>query len=113
MNYEDKDNKPIAYRLGVTAMATFLFYRGAAGEVEQSSCGPKRAAMLREKIEVMWRAIVLWRSGISARFCTIRKVGSVEMEIFLFPSSIEFSCRQIEFMLRVAIIQAKSCSPLE
>lgn len=52
MNYEDKDNKPIAYQMGVKAMPTFLFYRGAAGKVEQFTCGPGRSAMLREKIEV-------------------------------------------------------------
>lgn len=52
MNFEDPENKPIAYQLGVKNMPTFMFFQGEYGQVEQFTCGPNRAAMLREKIEI-------------------------------------------------------------
>lgn len=51
MNYEDPENKLIAFRADVKSMPTFMFFYGAAGKVEQFTCGPNRAGMLREKIE--------------------------------------------------------------
>lgn len=52
MNFEDPENKPIARQLGVKNMPTFMFFSGAYGLVEQFTCGPSRAAMLREKIDI-------------------------------------------------------------
>jgi thiol-disulfide isomerase/thioredoxin len=52
MNYEDPENKPIAYRLGVKNMPTFMFFQGEFGQVEQFTCGPNRAAIIREKIDI-------------------------------------------------------------
>lgn len=49
MDYEK--NKELCYRLGVSSMPTFLFYHGAAGEIEKFSCGPMRAGVIREKID--------------------------------------------------------------
>lgn len=49
MDYER--NKDLCKRLGVRIMPTFIFYWGAAGEVEKFSCGPARAGIIREKIE--------------------------------------------------------------
>lgn len=49
LNYEE--SKDLCYRIGVTTMPTFVFYAGQAGEIEKFSCGPQRAAILREKIE--------------------------------------------------------------
>lgn len=52
MDFEDPENKPIAHQLGVKNMPTFMFFSGAYGLVEQFTCGPSRAAMLREKIDI-------------------------------------------------------------
>lgn len=49
MDYER--NKPLGYRLGVSSMPTFIFYHGAAGEIDKFSCGPLRAGIIREKID--------------------------------------------------------------
>lgn len=43
-------NKELCRRLGVVTMPTFIFYSGAAGEVEKFSCGPARAHVLRQKV---------------------------------------------------------------
>lgn len=52
MNFEDAENKPIARQLGVKNMPTFMFFSGEYGLVEQFTCGPSRAAVLREKIDI-------------------------------------------------------------
>lgn len=43
-------HRELCYRLGVNTMPTFIFYRGAAGEIDKFSCGPARANVLRQKI---------------------------------------------------------------
>lgn len=48
MNYEE--NKQLCWRLGVSAMPTFIFYRGEEGEINKFSCGPKRGDVIREKL---------------------------------------------------------------
>jgi thiol-disulfide isomerase/thioredoxin len=51
MDYEAEENKPLCYQLNVTSMPTFLMYAGASGKIDQFTCGPARASILREKIE--------------------------------------------------------------
>jgi thiol-disulfide isomerase/thioredoxin len=51
MDYENEDNKTLCYSLNITSMPTFLFYYGSSGKIDQFTCGPARASILREKIE--------------------------------------------------------------
>lgn len=48
---EYEANKELCWRLAVRNMPLFLFYHGSAGERDRFTCGPARAALLRQKVE--------------------------------------------------------------
>lgn len=48
---EFEANKPLAKRLGVERMPTFLVYDADKGRVDNFSCGPQRAQVLRDRVE--------------------------------------------------------------
>lgn len=54
MEYEA--NKMLAFRLSISKMPTFLIYDAQLGQVDNFTCGPKRAQLLREHIDAAYNA---------------------------------------------------------